>query len=281
MIIKGRVLDTGKSCITTALVGIQATYATEFKLGDVAGFEVDPTETAPRGNVVYSATSRDIAVTRIAPDTVRFVCSVTEGAGPFTIGNCVLYMLDENENSTPFIMVSFPYTVLKSPSNDQITTDGFTLPGTRFSISIELKHSDEETDVQVIVLPPDYSSLPAFATELDVPPGSSLTYKQFVVNCDSRTKTPVLVTVDENNVRWAMPFSSQLLDPYFGQLDGGMDGEGYGCEAEEIVFGGWYDTPDTAFTENPVGGAEYTSEPPGQVGGAGYIITTNQNNTWW
>lgn len=277
MLLRGRILNPGKVLITNALLGLSATYATGFKVGDMYGFEVDPAiDTAPRGMIVHEATQRDIAVTRVAFDTVRFVCSIPEGAGPFYMGNMVLYMEDENQEPVPFVMVAFPALVHKQPSNDQITTDGFTIPGTRFAISIEIKHSDELTDVQVIILPPDYSSLPAFATELDVPPGSSMTYKQFVVNYDTRVRSPVLVTIDDNNVRWAQPFSTQLLDPHFGQLDGGMDGEGYGGEAEEIVFGGWYTTPNSAYTTNPVGGATYLFDPQGMVGGAGYTVTQNQ-----
>lgn len=276
MIIKGRVLHDGKIVITNALIGQESSFACEFRVGDEAGFEFDEEETAPRGSIVHIGSQYDISVTKIAIDTVRFVCSIPEGFGPFNMGNLVLYMQGEDGVSVPFLAVAFPYQVLKQPSNDQITTDGYTLPGTRFAVSIELRHSDEETDVEVNILPPDYSSLPSFATELDVPPGSSLTFKQFVINYDSRVKGPVLVTVDENNTRWATPFSQQIMDPSFGQLDGGMDGEGYGGTSFELVFGGWYTTPDTAYTENPVGGSLYTDTQLRNVGGSSYVKTTNE-----
>lgn len=275
MIIKGKVLDAGKVIVTNALVGQATSFASEFRVGDQAGFTFDSTETAPRGAIVHTGSQNDIAVTRIAIDTVRFVCSIPEGFGPFQMGNLVMYMENDDNDSVPFLAVSFPYQVLKQPSNDQVTTDGFTLPGTRFAISIELKHSDEETDVIINILPPDYSSLPSFATELDVPPGNSLTFKQFVINYDTRTKSPVLVTIDENNVRWATPLTQQIMDPSFGQLDGGMDGEGYGGHAYELVWGGWYTTPNSAYTENPVGGAAYTDTQLNTIGGAGYTQTTN------
>ncbi len=278
MILKGRILDAGKPIISNAILGISSSYATGFKVGDTYGFEVITTETAPRGNVVFEGSTEDVAVTRIAVDTVRFVCSISESHGPFYMGNLVLYMQDDQGNSVPFIMVAFPQVVLKNPSANQITTDGFQVPGSRFAVAIHIKHSDELSDVTVIILPPDYSSLPTFATELDVPPGNALTYKQFVVAHDSRAKTPVLYTVDENNVRWGIPFYQQLMDPRFGQVDGGMDGEGWGGEAEEIVFGMWYTTEEHNFSDNPVGGASYTDGDNLQVlGGSTYTNTVNDN----
>lgn len=276
MIIKGKVLDAGKHIITNALIGQATSYASSFKVGDLAAFTFDKTEVAPRGTIVHQGSTNDIAVTRIANDTVRFVCSIPEGYGPFTMGNLVMYMEDENNDEVPFLAVAFPATVLKQPSNDQITTDGFTLPGTRFAVSIEIRHSDEETDVIVNILPPDYSSLPTFSTELDVPPASALTFKQFVINYHSAIKGPVLMTIDENNVRWAQPFTQQIIDPNFGQLDGGMDGEGWGNESQELVWGGAYGTLDSSYTENPVGGAAYTDTQLQTIGGSGYTPTVNE-----
>lgn len=278
MIIAGRILDKGKVIISNAITGLATSYATGFRIGDLAAFDIITSETGPRGTVVFEGSTQDIAVTRIAIDTVRFVCSITEGVGPFTMGNLVLYMQDDKGDSVPFIMVAFPKQVVKTPSNDQVTTDGYTLPGSRFAVAIHVKHSDEATDVVVEILPPDYSSLPSFATENDVPPGNALTYKQYVVNYDTRVKTPVMFAVDEDNTRWGNPFYQQLRDPRFGQLDGGVDGEGYGGEAAEIVFGMFYTTEDRDFTVNPVGGSTYTDSSILQtVGGATYGQTVNKN----
>lgn len=278
MILKGRLLDSGLGIFSNALLGLATNYASGFKIGDTYGFEVDKTEIAPRGNIVFEGKTGDIAATRIAIDTVRFVCSISESFGPFYMGNLVLYMQDDDGNEVPFVMVAFPQQVLKTPSADQVTTDGFQVPGSRFAVAIHVKHGDEADDVTVIILPPDYSSLPTFATELEVPPGNALTYKQFVVSYDTRAKTPVMYTVDENNVRWGIPFTQQIMDPRFGQLDGGVDGEGYGGEPDEIVFGMWYTTNEQDFSNNPVGGASYTDSDNLKVlGGATYTNTVNNN----
>jgi len=278
MILKGRILNQGKGIVSAALVGLASSYAAGFKVGDVSGFTVDPTETAPRGEVTFEGKTEDVAVTRVSLDTVRFVCSISESHGPFRIGNIVLYMRDENGNAVPFVMVAFPFAVLKQPSADQVTTDGFTLPGSRFAVAITIKHSDELNDVEVVVLPPDYSSLATFANENEVPPGAALTFKQFVVAYDTRARTPVLFTVDHENVRWGNPFYQQIRDHRFGQLDGGMDGEGYGGEPDELVFGMFYTTDEADYTENPAGGAAYTDSTVLQtLGGSTYTKTTNTN----
>lgn len=276
MILKGVLLDSGKVIITDALVGIGPHYASGFRIGDIAGFNFARSETGPRGQIVYTGKTQDVAVTRISLDTVRFTLSVTELAGPFRMGNIVLYFGDESNEDVPLCAVSFPEQILKTPSDDQVTTDGFTLPGSRFAVAITVRIRDDSDDVTVEILPPDYSSLPTFATELDVPPGNALTFKQSVIAYDSRVKTPVLLTVDQDNTRWVQPFYQQLADPDFGQMDGGVDGEGFGGEAAEIVFGMHYTTDEGDFTAAPVGGAAYTDGSIlSTVGGSTYTNTTN------
>ncbi len=54
-----------------------------------------------------------------------------------------------------------------------------------------------------------------------------------------------------------------------------MDGEGYGGEPDELVWGHLYVTPDTEYTTNHVGGAEYTSDPMHSIGGSLYTDTVN------
>jgi hypothetical protein len=57
-----------------------------------------------------------------------------------------------------------------------------------------------------------------------------------------------------------------------------MDGEGWGGEVEEIVFGMWYTTEEHNFSDNPVGGASYTDGDNLQVlGGSTYTNTVNDN----
>lgn len=278
MILTGKVLNAGKHILTNALVGLATSYAAGFDVGDAYGFVLDPADTAVRGNIVYQGSTHDIAVLRVAEDTVRFTCSITEGLGPFQVGNLILFMQDENSNAVPFVEVVLPFPVIKQPSADQVTTSGVVLPGTRFAISITVKLTDQADNVVVEILPPDYSSLPSFGSELDVPPAAAMTFKQYVINYDSRVKTPVLYTIDENNVRWGIPFYQQMRDPRFGQLDGGMDGEGYGGEADELVFGMWYTTPAASYTVNPVGGAKYTDgDQLNTIGGATYTKTVNSH----
>ncbi len=279
MILTGIVLNSGKHLIANSVIGLSTGFASGFLVGETAGFNVDETDTAPRGAISYTGPSQDIAVTRIADDTVRFVCSVPEGIGPITMGNLVLYIQDELNNSVPFVSVAFPFAVIKAKSADQVSQNGVLLPGTRFAISIEVKFTNQTSTVTIVILPPDYSSLPTYATEADVPPAGSSTFKQFVVNFDTRVGTPVMYAIDHNNVRWANPFYQQLRDPRFGQLDGGMDGEGWGGESDDITFAEFYTTPDSAYTTNPIGGATYTDSDTSlkTIGGATYLKTTNDN----
>jgi len=274
-VLDAKLLDAGKNLISRALLSVDKLYPYSFVVGDEAGFTPVSTDLAVRGNTVYTGYANNISVNQIAEDTIRYVCNITELVGPFTVGNIIMHLDDGFGNAAPFIEVVLPVTVYKKQSDTSFTSDGYAVPGTRLAISIELKHSQEIEITSIDIITPTYSSLPTFGTEGEVPLGAALTHKQFVVSYDTRTKGPVMFTVDANNVRWGMPFTHQINDPNFGHLLGGTDGEGYGGESDDILTGGYYLTPDTVYSSTYLGGWPYSSVYLVSIGNATYTNTSN------
>lgn len=272
-VLDAKILTAGKAAISDALLGVNPALPHSFIIGDSFGFEPTDDMLTVAGTKVFTGDATAISATRISEDTVRYVCSLSETHGPFQIGNLILNMSSLASGVTPFIAVVLPVPIQKQQSDPTFTDQGFQVPGSRVAINIEIKHTEEIEIANVTVITPNYSSLPTFETELDVPEGAALTFKQAVISYHSAVRMPVLMTVDANNVRWGMPFTQGINHPYFGHLDGGTDGEGYGGDPSEIIFGYYYLTPEATFTYPSIGGADYTGLTSGVVGGASYDDT--------
>lgn len=274
-VLSAKIVNSGKTIISRTLLGVADIYPVGFRVGDEAGFSPDENDTDIRGNLVYEGGAENIQVNQIAEDTIRYVCTISEVFGPFNVGNLMLYLDDGTNSPLPFVQVALPVIVRKTQASPSFTLEEYNVPGARLAISIEIKHSQEAEILSVNIVTPNYSQLPTFGTEAEVPLGAALTFKQFVVSYDSRTKGPVLFTVDANNVRWGMPFSHQLTDPNFGHLDGGVDGEDYGGEPDEILSGYYYLTPSAAFSPYNLGEALYTDTYGRTLGNATYTPHVN------
>lgn len=269
-VLSAKILTSGKSIISKTLLGVGDIFPAGFIVGDEAGFTPDENDTAVRGNVVYEGGANNIQVNQIAEDTIRYVCTISEVFGPFNVGNLIMYLDDGTNSPLPFISVALPVIVRKTQASPSFTLEEYAVPGARLAISIEIKHSQEAEILSVNIVTPDYSQIPTFGTEAEVPLGAALTFRQFIVNFDSRTKGPVLYTVDINNVRWGMPFTHQLTDPNFGHLDGGTDGEEYGAEPDDILSGYYYLTPAAAFSPYNLGESLYADTYGRILGNASY-----------
>lgn len=271
-----KILTAGKTVISNALLGVTPAQPHSFSCGDEFGFDPDATDTAPRGNLVFTGDAAAITSHRLAEDTVRYVCQITEQHGPFTLGNLVLNVMNDSGSVVPFISVVFPVAVQKLNSDPNATASGYQVPGTRLAINIELKHTDEVEIASVTIVTPDFAFLPSFETEATVPVGAALTYKNFVISHHTIVKRPILGTVDGNAIRWGIPFSQQINDPGFGQLDGGDDSEDhFYYDGLEIIFGYFYLTPESAFTYPSYGGGAYTDSLVLSLGNALYDMSNS------
>lgn len=274
-VLDGKLLKAGKTIISEAMIGVTTALPHHFDVGDGFGFTPSENDTTIVGNKVFTGYGDLVQVSLLSEDTVRYVCNIPENYGPFNVGNMILYMTDNDGDVLPYFEVVLPVVVRKIKSSSAQSQDGYDVPDTRLTISIEIRHSEEAVITSINVITPTYSTLPTFYTEQDVPPGVALTYSQFIVTYDTRTRGPVLYTIDADGVRWGMPFTHQLEDPNFGHVVGGFDGEGYGQEPDEIVCGYWYLTPSSAMSSTNIGDALYKSPFMATLGGATYLKVVN------
>lgn len=254
-------LQSGKKLITGALTGFTAIGPVKFRVGSLAGFEPDKLDTDIRGPLVFEGLAGLIQARQTADDTVRYTLTITEKFGPFDIGNIVLFASLGDGVEKALVSVVLPFSVKKYPADPDLgTTQPFPVPGSRFIVNITIKHSIDGDAVSVVVVPPEFSSLAYFDTEMTVPPSLVNPYSQFVIHNDSRTNTPTLGSKRADGSYWGIPFWQNLRSPKYGVIDGGRTGDGHKAEQGSFAWGYFYLTPDFDLS--------------GQLGGTGY----NQDN---
>lgn len=266
-------LDSGKRLITGALTGFTAIGPVKFRVGDLAGFTPDKTDTDIRGTLVFEGLAGLTQVRRIADDTVRYTLVITEQHGPFDMGNVVLFCSHADAEPSPMVSVVFPFKVRKNAGNVDLGDSlDVPTPGNRFTINITIKHSVEGEVVTVNVTDPQFSSLPFYATRYDIPAYALNPWGQFVVHNDDRIGTPTLVTKRSDGSYWGVPFWQNFRSPKFGIIDGGVAGDGRAADNLGYAWGNFYLTPEDLY-DSALGGSGYTANPSsyvGVVGGASY-----------
>lgn len=257
-------LNDGKRLITGVFTGFTPMAPIKFRVGNAAGFATNPNAINISGSTVFEGGAALIQVRRIYDDTVRYTLIIPESVGPMEIGNIILYAAHADNVDAPnaLVQVVLPFRVKKEVSSPDLgNPNPFPSPGNRFVINITIRHSIEGDDVVVTVLNPEYSSLPSFPTQLDVPAAAINPWNQFVINLDDRTKTPTLVHKRSDGQYWGVPFWQNLRDPKFGVIDGGNTGDQHLPGNGSFLWGYFYTTPNNVLK--------------GQIGGSGYIQDNN------
>lgn len=256
--VKAILLNNGKRLLTGALTGFSAITPAKFRIGERAGFEPENTAVDVQGALVFEGLAGLMQVRRIADDTVRYTMMITENYGPFNIGNLVLYCAGADGVEQAMVHVVLPFTVRKELATpDLANPTPYPTPGSRFTINVTIRHSLEGDDIVVEVVNPEYSALPYYPTEQEIPASAINPWPQFVIHADTRIQTPTLVAKRSDGSYWGVPFWQNLRSPKFGVIDGGMVGDGHLGEFGSFLWGYYYLTPN--------------SQLNGQVGGAGYI----------
>lgn len=271
--IKAKFVEKGKRLITGALTGFSVMSIHSFQIGTDFGFEPSETDEVARGTVVFTGYSGLTQSKAITDDTVRHTILLPESIGPFPMGNLVLFGSHLDGTAIPFLSISLPFTVQKIRSDPNFNdTLAAPVPGSRFVIHVDIKHSIFGPVPSVTVVTAEYANLAFFDTEGKVPPPSLNPYSQFVVNYDTRTKSPAVVSKRSDGTYWGIAMFQNYRDPKFGILDGGVKGDEYSPTQYGFISGYFYTTPDSEYSAT-VGGAGYdngSSNEDQMVGGLPY-----------
>lgn len=251
-------LSAGKRLISSSLAGFSIYSIHSFRIGSTFGYEANSEIIEPEGTTVFTGYAGLTQSKMTEIDTVRHTIVIPEHAGPFLMGNIVLYGAIIDGAPVPFLNVIFPFAIQKIKADPQFNSGlAIPTPGSRFVINVDIKHSLEEIEeVTVNVVSPEYASLPFYDTEANVPAPALNPWPQFIVNYDTRLKSPALVTKKSDGTYWAIPLNDNFHNPKFGITDGGIHGDGLAPSPYGILSGYFYTTPDEEYA-GTVGGMSY------------------------
>lgn len=270
--VKGILLKTGKSLLTSSLTGFSLFAPIKYEIGNSYGFTPDENDTVARGSIVYTGSSLEVQSRQLSEDTARYIITVPETAGPFSIGNIVLYGSMWNADPVPMFSVVLPFLYAKEKSLASVVSGTqYPVPGNRFIINITIRHSLEATTVNVTITTPTFSSLAYFTDETNYPPPATNPWTTFVLHNDSRTHMPAMVMTRSDGTQWGIPTWQSIRDPKFGIADGGQMGDGYAPTGMTFIWGQQYTTPAASF-KGSIGGTSYTMPSSTFIGNLGGLI---------
>lgn len=187
----------------------------------------------------------------ISTNEVRFVLTLDESRGNYTVGNIMLYLSD----GTPFLAATMSLTEQKIKENLPSET------GNTLDFVISLVYSNVQSAIDVTILTPTYAELPQVSTEVALLPAGSAPQPNYWVQNVLNSGRPTIVGRATSSQTW-----------YGGELYGVPSSADFGCvidggllnysfsDAITILGGGYYSPYLNTLT---IDGGTYTSSPSG------------------
>ncbi len=241
------ILDSGRRLLARALASEQQIDIVEARIGNQAAYEPLATEINVRG-LVYTVPARSIIPSVKNQDTVRFTIVIPEYIGGFNVGNVMLFAREEG------LLIPFLYAVPDYAAPKIASSPGHI--GERMLISLFVRFVNIAGAINLQVIPPQYSSLASYETQLVIPAPQNAVYQQFYIQNHTTLKYPVVASrrsVDERY--FGFPFLQRLDDPFFGWLDGGYTTDNYWPWSGEFLWGNYYITPENEYNKICDGGS--------------------------
>jgi hypothetical protein len=233
------ILDTGRAALARAFAEGSRVTPGRFRVGSGINFVPPGNGISPSPVVVYTGPQNLIAVNIININQVRFSMTLPEDVGDFSLGN-VMLDLDIDGEYVPFIWWVSDVVIPK----EKFDPDDPNKVGNRFIISFIEEFINFADVISIVVTSPTFSSMPSYMAQYNVPPPEAALFQQAVVQNDSRTRTPALISRRAADNRWfGFPFLERLDNPFFGQLRGGYTGDGYFPYTGDYIWGGYFITP--------------------------------------
>lgn len=260
---KVKLLEGGRRQILSAAAGFASFAPHSFKVGDLAGFiDASATETLPRGDIVFTGDAYLMQARLQDEGAVKYTMMLPEGAGPFNVGNIVMYTVAVGQQPVPYAMIILPFRINKKLSEYDIGPNGMPNPGNRMMISLTVKHRvhdvDDVDNIIVEVIAPEYANLPYFDRETNLPSPSLNPWSQFIVQRAALTGQPALATKGDDERYWIMPFFKDIRHPKYNVMSGGISGDGYKETEYGWLWSHRYTTPEGQY-KGSIGGYSYTS----------------------
>ena len=273
--IKTTLLNSGIPYLLQSNVDFFGVDLDSFRIGDAFGFEVDPDEVSPRGNITYTG-ARDSLKLKTFNDgkSLRLSLLIPEQYNEVNIGNIVVYALYKGVIK-PFVSLVLSELIIKRNPSTEITDQNYKYPANRLVINITISYFSDagiNTDYTINIITPNYANLPYFGKDTDVPLVSENPYSQFIVNeMEALGGLPAFVTKDQDtNSYFASPMFQNIASPKFGVLNS-FKSDLHDGSRVTWVWGQTYETPDDSY-RGIIGGMSYedTGEDYLIIGGLSY-----------
>lgn len=167
----------GTSLLAAAQVSGTPINITNYKIGSVAGIDVNDLPTATDVDTeVHSGTLTDITFTALSADQVTVRVTLVESVGDFDIGNIGLF----TDNDELIVFGSYDVAVEKTQ------TVGST-PGNRVVLAFPIKYNAIDNVINLSLITNDYADWPSVDTENDLPDPTGSGFDAYIVKKHSLT----------------------------------------------------------------------------------------------
>ena len=242
-------LNTGKGALAAAIAEGKKLRVGAYRVGQAANFTplVTALNVAPVS--VYQGDTANIATSLINEDNVRYVVTVPEIAGPFNVGNIMLFLKNDDGVLIPYLYGVLPVAIPKYKNNPPATI------GNKLVFTLTAKYTNVSEAFDLIITPPMYASLTNYRDEYELPNPQASSYQEAVLQNNTVTGSPAMVARRERDNSWFVnTFFQRLDDPSWGTLSGGVVGDNYLPFLGDYNAGGLYKTPPAGYTANLDGG---------------------------
>lgn len=244
-------LDSGKNAILDALSTQSTLIVNKYLIGSTANVTLDSAATAPSALIdpagKYDGDGTDITYVKVNSSEIRFVLTLDEGDGDFTIGNFMLLLQDD----TPFAHATLTTAVEKIKNNLPSSV------GNRYSFNMTIGFTNISNAVDVSLLSADYATLPSVSNQNALPLAGLAPYESYILQNDVRTGRPSIVVKRNIDNNWFSIPTDYLDDTEGGNLTAGLLGKEY---TNDIPDPSGYYIDSVIFSEDDGGYTEIVDE---------------------
>lgn len=259
-------LNTGKAALAAAIAEGKKLKVAAYRIGQAANFEASVSATNVTPISVYQGDAINISTSLVNDDQIRYVVTVPESVGPFSVGNIMLFLVDENGTLIPYLHGIQPVPIPKYKNNPPAVI------GNRLVFNLTAKYTNISEAFQLVIKTPVYASLPNYRDEYELPNPSYAVYQQAVLQNNTVNGNPGLAVRRNIDNSWYLNvFFQRIDDPDYGSLRGGVVGDSYLPFYGDYWAGGLYNTASSAFDRRLDGGASWAvptvADDPVDAGG--------------
>lgn len=247
-------LDSGKAALASAIANGTKLKIGAYRIGQAANFAASTSATNVSPVSVYQGTAANISTSLVENDQIRYVITVPESVGPFSVGNIMLFLQDEEGELIPYLHGIQPVPIPKYKSNPP------TIIGNRLVFNLTAKYTNISEAFTLVVSSPVYASLPNYRDEYELPNPSYAVYQQAVLQNNTVNGSPGLVVRRSIDNSWYInTFFQRIDDPAYGILKGGIAGDSYLPFYGDYYSCGLYTNSSSDFNNTIDGGASWAS----------------------